>query len=189
MRGLKVRLCVNALLVAIAMLTLAAQAGAKQVNMPSNAKYDGAVISTEQAASSDLACFQSESGALSCYDSFEAMKNSPAALAEAPKASVSRNKKARAASGNTFMLITEHSYFNQYVGGWTIAGYARQNWYNLNGGYDNSATSVDAGNHSGYLAQYLNGGGRRLNRPIYSECYNLSGCDNFNDITSSRYRN
>lgn len=184
-----IKLSFSALLIVIAMFALTSQAAAKQVNLPSKAKYNGTTIATDQAASSDLDCFQSESGALTCFDTFEAMTNSAAARAEAPSASISKSKKARAASGNSFMLITEHSYFNGYVNGWTIAGYARQNWYNLSGGYDNSATSVDAGNHSGYLAQYLNGGGRRLNRPIYSECYNLSGCDNFNDITSSRYRN
>lgn len=189
---------------AIAVLALAAAPanGAERgINIAKNAKYKGATISSNEAAERGLACLQDAAGVLNCFDSAEELAASTAASREAVRAdganaATTARKRARrkaVAAADcgvppTAMAITQHQDFNWNIVGWVIAGYARQSWYNMTGSYANSASSVSAGNHSGYLANEPNGGSTRLRLEV-NQCERYLSWVYFNDRAESRYRN
>lgn len=165
-----------------------------------SASYEGSTISSDAAARKDLSCIQEESGALSCFDTKQELVDSPVAAREEAKAigttvaSVAKKPQRRAKVVNdcgvphNAMAISEHGDFNYPGNGWNIAGYARQNWYDMTGGYANSASSVSAGDHSGYLADNVRGGTPRLRLEI-GQCERWLSRLYFNDRAQSRYRN
>ena len=173
----------------------------RAIEIPKNAKYKGSSLSSEAAAKQGLACLQDDKGAMTCFDSTQALAASSAASREATKADGSKSasaarkrprKQAIAAADcgvpPDAMAITQHQDFNWNIIGWVVAGYARGNWYNLTGSYANSASSVSAGNHSGYLADATGGGGQRLRLEI-NQCERYLSWKYFNARAESRYRN
>lgn len=168
--------------------------------MGPTATYNGGEIPTDRAAEMGLDCLQRANGKLVCFDSAEELESSRAAAAErkaagtyaksatkrSSKRSSKRRKTSRTASSITYMWLTQHKDFT----GWSIKGYARQNWYNLTGSYNDAVSAADAGNHSGYLAKNYNGGGARLHFYQYQEVWNFAlEAPSYNDQISSRYRN
>lgn len=175
-------------------------ATARVIDIQPNASYKGGTIKSETAAKRGLACVQEASGKLTCFDTPEEMASSEVAQTESLKASglttasaAGKKRRARASVDCGLpwdgMGITQHIDFNYtQPTGWQIAGYARQNWYNMSGSYANSATSVSAGNHSGYLADNYGGGTPRLRLEI-NQCESSLSRVAFNDRAQSRYRN
>ena len=165
------------------------------VGAEDEATYGGDMIATQDAIAKNLACIERADGEMACFDSIAEAAASKVARAEfvaangLTNASASSKKKAFKSSGNNRMTITENVYFNQNTAGWAILGYARNTTYTFDGGTNNNASAVDAGDHSGWLADLAGGGGRRYTAAIYSECNYLSGCNSMNDLASSRRRN
>lgn len=183
-----------------AVCAITSVAMADSVPMKSTATYKGTAISTEQAAKRGLACVERADGSMSCYDTEQEAVSSSVARSEAAKsgaagsvgATISKNRRrakvsAEVGANNPYMWITRDVLFNNNLnsGGWSIFGSARQNWYDMTGSYRNAASSVSAGNHSGYLADSYAGAGTRwrvdLNRDhaVWTP----------NDRADSRYRN
>lgn len=194
--------------IAFALLVPAVSVGAtgtKVVDIQKQVSYEGSSLTSNEAANRGLTCIQKADGSLVCFASKEEAVASETAASEAAKAdpgnhgvagiSRKRNSRGRTADvacqyPSTAMSIAQHSNFNNNstIPGWEIIGYARQNWYNMTGAYANSATSLSAGNHTGYLADYTGGGGPRLNIGI-GVCYSNMTNQGFNDRAQSRYRN
>lgn len=204
-QALKIRTVLMACAVVAAVVAVGfahdATAAVRGIDMAKDAQYNGTTISRESAASKNLSCIEGSSGQMTCFDTMAELESSSLAAQEAAKSeggsvgSISRkaNKpKARASADCRLpadaMVITENTDFNYRVFGWQIVGYARQNWYNMTGGYANSASAVSAGNHSGYLADRTNGGSTRV-RVEVNECEEYLSRRAFNDRAESRYRN
>lgn len=179
-----------------------ASGAARTIGIQPKAGYHGTTISPDTAAKRGLSCIQKADGKLECFDSDAEAAASPVAAEEkakadggsAPTAGVAKRKRHRARASvdcrfpSDAMAITQNRDFNYSANGWNIAGYARQNWYDMTGAYANSATSLSAGNHTGYLANGRGGSGQRLNIQI-NDCYYNMTYQAFNDKAESRYRN
>jgi hypothetical protein len=164
--------------------------------------YHGGTISADDAASRDLQCFERHSKT-TCYDTareLEAAENA-ALSASAARRVGSKRVRARAANhGGSPMSVYENSGFNSPTSGWRVDAYTSCNWYNLTGGYNDHASSVSTGSHTGLLSIDNDGVGDRLEWSAYTDIAHLTdyswqhcdwlGCywDSWNDNASSRYR-
>lgn len=178
-----------------------ATAAPNVIGMQPEASYNGTSIPVNDAAKLGLACIQRETGKMVCFDSRAEAAASPVAASEARKSgatvadsSVARKKhRARASVDCNYpdnaMVITRDRDFNWNSTGWQLIGYARQTVYAMSGGYNNSATSLSGGNHSGWLADNQNGSGQRATIGVGGCSFNLSVGYGFNDRAGSRYRN
>lgn len=185
--------------IAMAFSTSQSRSAERSVEMK-NATYEGRTISSDAAARRGLSCIQEASGVLNCFDSKQQLLDSPIAAREEAKANGAstatvakkRRKSAKISADCNLpanaQAISEHGDFNYNVIGWNVIGYARQNWYNMTGEYRNAASSVSAGDHSGYLADNVGGGTPRLRLEV-RQCERWLSRVYFNDRAESRYRN
>lgn len=130
-------------------------------------KYKNGTIAVNEAARRDMACIEKR-GRHKCYDT-EAQMESAEGLTPVvrSRASSSRAKgkagsrtraRARAAHHGAVMSIWEHSDYH----GWRVDTQTCDLWFNLTGGYNDNASSLKTGDHTGYISVHNGGIGQRL---------------------------
>jgi hypothetical protein len=164
-------------------------------DMPETFNYHGEHIARNSAARLDLSCNQTET-AVTCYDSqseaLRAMGVEPDGGVAARASGRKAGPRARAAdlyceaNNGRPLVLFEHGDF----GGWNVNAFTRQQWFNMQGIYDNNASSYRMGGHSGHMSENPNGGGYWYPGPtgVCDEGTHM-GAYNWTDRTSSRYRN
>ena len=162
------------------------------IDMPETFSYHGGEIARSRAAALGLACNQFAAG-VTCYDSQAAALRAAGAPEEGPSAQTSRRRGARAKAalyceannGRPLVLFENGEYL-----GWNLNTFTRQEWFNMQGIYDDNASSYRMGGHSGHIAEGLGGAGYWYPGPtgICDEGEHM-GAYNWTDRTSSRYRN
>jgi len=165
------------------------------IDMPDTFSYNHGEISRREAAELGLSCNQFPSG-VTCYDSQADALRAAGAPEEGASAQTSRHRsrsvRAKASSlyceannGRPLVLFQDGEFE-----GWNINTFTRQEWFNMQGIYDNEASSYRMGGHSGHIAEGLSGSGYWYPGPtgICDEGQHM-GAYNWTDLTSSRYRN
>jgi hypothetical protein len=160
--------------------------------------YNGTLIPRDTAASAGLACFKQDVKArMRCYANRDEMAQAEeiatpaqyrAAASAHRQAATKRGHRhpARAANhmgSNTYpLMLYQHTYYS----GWSVATNSYCTWFNLDGFYDNNASSAEAGQHTGFGAQYANGQGATVTFDAWTASNNLGTA--WNDSISSRAR-
>lgn len=128
-------------------------------------RYRGRDIPTAVAALQDLACIE-RGGQTTCYGSEAAMERAEhlvpmrerhvlarGASAQRPSHHEQRQRVRAANHGGNPLSIWEHADFH----GWRIDTTTTCQWYNLPDGYNDEASSLNTGSHTGVVARHTCG--------------------------------
>lgn len=157
-------------------------------------EFEGGLIPRDEAARRGLGCFMPAEGRTRCYRSKRAMADAekiatPGEVLAESRVRALRAKGKRAKSSNHYgssaypLYLFQHTVYN----GWYVAANSYCQWFNMSGFYNDSASRLQAGQHSGYTSSDANGGGAQGGWAAWGYYPNMHDYG-WGDITSARAR-
>jgi hypothetical protein len=167
-------------------------ASAQAVPMDTAWTFGGQLVSPGDAAKKGLACLEDATATTRCYSSEASL--TAAESVEPFSASVARFRGGKR-STRRHVHAAQHYYDPMLTwqyggrGGWVLELNSQCSWYNLTGAYDNAASHLYTGNHTGYWSVGSGGTGAQVGGGPGTEA-NLTVGGNviWDNILSSRYR-
>lgn len=151
--------------------------------------FNGSPISPNDAAAKNLACLEDDGPTTRCYRSEKALDAAENVTSLAASIARHGRKGRRHAHASNHAYGPMQTWESAGPSGWLLQLNSQGGWYDLTGSYNNAASYLYTGNHTGYWSVGNQGAGGQVWGGAYVSADLTVGIQSiYNNVLSSRHR-